>query len=851
MTMSMVTKKQMVLGALCGGLLCSCSEPLDALFPESFKLNADIDCGDGIAAPPIPLGVIDGWSIDAGWESRVLCEHRHSHSYVDVSIPGNLCLGLNLGTGAMAAHPPVADGPGTYIVSFAALVDNDQRIEVAVSRGTDSESPDWARCVSVGLECFRPCEAPTKAGPRLCRPFVRFHDTPKLKLETGLEHERYEAMPGHSTQDYELKCALREEHGFPLPTTGTITAEIAVEGRSIGWKIDGARVSGFGPSYQLEHSRWSCERTDRTPVEKAAQRLFVVGLPFGEAAQSPDQPGYELAFEHWSPDERLCGGGSSSARESDGAWMCVRDARYAACSEADCPEACGDGTCDTWETCSTCQSDCGICGSTPIAELGVESIECGEAFNNGGPISCDIVLVNKGTASAGEFDNQLRLSHDETFSSADTLLGSCTSSALEAGSTSMITCNGTVPAATEAGTWYLGLIADSSDAVAELDESNNVRSKAITVVSDYVPPTDLVIESVDCYTPSVKTGQELKCLVTVKNVGGLDAGPFLVDLLLSKDLLIDPSDIPLDALATCKSPGITGGLSQTLNCVATIPLDTPVDFYYVGAMADSHGEVPESDKSNNIGYDSNLVVVNKGPADLVVTSLNCPMSAMSPGTISCSVTIKNQGASNASSFSNEMWLSTDTIIDNFFDKKIGDCNVSIGLSAGQSTTMTCGGTIPMGQSGFKNVVIKADSSSPGVTESDETNNTGFDSINIQGGLADLVVTSLNCPMNATSPGSIQCSVTIKNQGSTTANFINNEMYISDNTTLDFWDKSLGTCNGPSILSSGQSQTITCSGNIPLGIVGFSKYIIVETDSTSSVTESNENNNTASKTINIQ
>lgn len=725
MKMSMVTKRQMVLGALCGGLLCSCSEPQDSLFPGSFEPNADIDCGNGIAAPPIPLGVIDGWAIDAGWESRVVCEHRHSHSYVDRSIPGNLCLGLNRGIGAMATHPPVADGLGTYIVRFAALVENEQRIEVVVSRGTDSESPDWARSVSVGLECFRPCEVATKAGPRLCRPFVRFHDTPKLKLETGLEHERYEVMPGHSAQDYELKCALRVEHGFPLPTTGTVTAEIAVEGRSIGWKIDGARVSGFGPSYQLEHSRWSCERTDRTPVEKAAQRLFVVGLPFGEAAQFPDQPGYELAFEHWSPDETLCGGGSPSPYESDGAWMCVRDARYAPCSDADCPKACGDGKCDTWETCSTCQSDCGICGSTPMAELRVESIECGESFNNGGSVSCDIVLVNKGTADAGEFDNQLWLSHDETtFSSADAFLGGCMSGPIKAGSTSTITCSGTVPYATEAGTWYLGLIADSSNAVAELDETNNVRSKVITLVSDYMPPPDLVIESVDCYTPSVKTGQELKCLATVKNIGGLDAGPFRVDLLLSKDVLIDASDTLLDTLTTCQSPGITGGLSQTLNCVATIPQDTSVGSYYVGVMADSLGEVPESDKGNNTGYDSNLVVVNKGPADLVVTSVSCPAPATSPGTISCSVTIKNQGASSASSFSNEMWLSTDTIIDNFFDKKLGDCNVPIGLSAGQSTTITCGGTIPTGQSGFKNVVIKADSSFPGVSESNENNNTG-------------------------------------------------------------------------------------------------------------------------------
>jgi len=843
----MMTKKQMVLGALCGSLLCSCSEPQDSRFPGPIESIADIDCSDGVAAPPKPLSIIDGWGIDTGWESRVMCEHKHSHSYVDLSIPGNLCLGLNRGVGAMAAHAPVADGTGTYIVEFGAHVKNDQLIEVAVSRGTNSESPDWARSVSVGLECFRPCEPENNAKTRQCRPFVRFHDTLKLKLETGLEHERYGAMPGHSAQDYELKCALREDHGFRLPTTGSVTAEIAVEGRSIGWKIDGARVSGFGPSYQLEHSRWSCERMDGTPVEKAAQRLFVVGLPFGEEAQSPDQPGYELAFEHWSPDQSLCTNAPPSVGESDGAWMCVREARYASCSQADCPEACGDGTCDIWETCSTCQSDCGICGSTLIAELGVESIECGQSVKNGEPVSCDIVLVNQGTADAGEFDNQLWLSHDETtFSSADAFLGSCMSGPIKAGSTSTITCSGTVPYATEAGTWYLGLIADSSDAVAEVDENNNLGSKAITVVSDYVSPTDLIIKSVDFCSESPG---KVECSVTVENIGGVDAGPFLVDLLLSKDEIIDPSDTLLEMI-TCQFPGVGAGSSYPMKCTGKIPLGTSFGFYYVGVKADSLDAVPESNNGNNTGHSSTFILVERSP-ELVITNVNCPSSAPSPGMITCAVTIKNQGDGDANSFTNEMWLSSDTTIDTFFDKKLGSCQFS-SLFAGQSMTKMCTGEIPAGIIGFnKYVIIDADSSFPGVSESNESNNTGYDSVSIQQAPADLVVSLVDCPMSTTSPGTISCSVTIKNQGDTSANFVKNEMRLSSDTSIDSFDMLLGNCDLQFPLAAGQSQTITCDGTIPAGKNGFNNYVGIITDSSSSVSELDENNNTGYKSVSIQ
>jgi hypothetical protein len=139
------------LGALCGVLLCSCSEPQETLFPGPLKPITELDCRDGSAPPSMPLGVIDGWSMDAGWESRVVCEHRHSHSYVNGSIQGQLCLGLNRGVGAMVAHPPVADEPGTYTVKFAAQVKNDQLIEVALSRGTDSECWIWTPARHTGV----------------------------------------------------------------------------------------------------------------------------------------------------------------------------------------------------------------------------------------------------------------------------------------------------------------------------------------------------------------------------------------------------------------------------------------------------------------------------------------------------------------------------------------------------------------------------------------------------------------------------------------------------------------------------------------------------------------------------
>ncbi|WP_438031796.1 CARDB domain-containing protein [Sorangium sp. So ce204] len=666
---------------------------------------------------------------------------------------------------------------------------------------------------------------------------MRLHSTPQLDLDATAPHGRHEVLPAHAPQDYELKCALKDEYGIPLPTAGVVTAEIVVEQRSLGWKIDGALVSGFGPAYRLDHARWSCEHADGTPAEGAAQRLFVVGLPLAEPARSLDEPGYELTVEHWSPGESRCAAAPLAGSASDGAWMCVRDVRYASCEQAACPEACGDGTCDAWETPSTCYSDCG----PRVADLAVASIDCDRPIEAGGPVSCDVVLVNQGTVDTGEFDNQLWLSSDETVFSGGALLGGCRSAGLAAGSTSTVACNGTVPPATEADTWYLVFVADSSDAVVELDESNNLGREAVVVDSDYVPPADLVIPSVYCRSPSKL--DEFECSVTVANIGKQDAGPFLVDLRLFSDALIADPDLLLN---TCQVSGVGAGSSQTISCAFTRPGEMRIGSWFVGAVADSEDTVPESDESNNTEHDWHLRLIEEGPPDLVVSSVDCPVSATSPGAITCSVRISNQGDGFASSISSEMRLSQFTNATTL-DPLLGTCD-RFSLPAGSSTTINCDGAIPGGIFGSRNVVIII--GNPAFTpESNGDNNTGYASIRIDPGPVDLVVSSVECPRSATSPGEISCSVRISNQGGSHASSFGIEMRLSRDANIASFGSRIGACDGPSLFA-GQSQTITCSGSIPAGQTGV-QYVGVIADSPSRVSESNENNNTGHATVSLQ
>lgn len=84
---------------------------------------------------------------------------------------------------------------------------------------------------------------------------------------------------------------------------------------------------------------------------------------------------------------------------------------------------------------------------------------------------------NSGDLSAGTFRVGLYLSDDATIDATDVLLASRLVTGLDAGSSDTRTVAVQIPAATAAGTWYLGAMADDQDAVVESNESDNGRAR--------------------------------------------------------------------------------------------------------------------------------------------------------------------------------------------------------------------------------------------------------------------------------------------------------------------------------------------------------------------------------------
>jgi hypothetical protein len=119
-------------------------------------------------------------------------------------------------------------------------------------------------------------------------------------------------------------------------------------------------------------------------------------------------------------------------------------------------------------------------GSTGRADLlGTYFNATPEPLFSGETFTVDVDISNLGNRSTGSsFRVSFYLSSNSTISSTDYLLGSATIGSLNAGATDAFSVNLSLPGFTNSfwfgdGTYYIGMIIDSNDAIAESNENNN------------------------------------------------------------------------------------------------------------------------------------------------------------------------------------------------------------------------------------------------------------------------------------------------------------------------------------------------------------------------------------------
>jgi subtilase family serine protease len=223
--------------------------------------------------------------------------------------------------------------------------------------------------------------------------------------------------------------------------------------------------------------------------------------------------------------------------------------------------------------------------------------------------------------------------------------------ALDVGQSTLVTFDHTY---TVAGTFNSEAVVDSTDTTLELDEDNNSRTLAVTVVPDTI---DLVITAMtvragppglacqpepQIVEPELVQGANVNICITVGNDGNAPAGPFLVEWNPDTLGLITPSP---------------STLSRQINSLgAGQSVDVPFDFVYhqsgnfrTVAKVDPFDNVAEVNEDNNLHIVN--VVVRPAPIDLVITAFSIsPASPVRGSKATATITVRNLGTYPTGSF---------------------------------------------------------------------------------------------------------------------------------------------------------------------------------------------------------
>ncbi|HUK55344.1 MAG TPA: CARDB domain-containing protein, partial [Nitrospiria bacterium] len=339
----------------------------------------------------------------------------------------------------------------------------------------------------------------------------------------------------------------------------------------------------------------------------------------------------------------------------------------------------------------------------------------------GGSLTLSNSVQNPGAFPAGSFTIAFSLSTNTTYGDGDDIAFSTTRTvnSLASGATSTATTALTIPTATPLGTYYVCVMADSGNSVTESNESNNSLCTSTTI---QVTRPDLVETAVTPNAGTVNQGATLSVSDTVMNQGALSTGAgFRVGFHLSTNTTYgDGDDV---TITTARVVGaLAAGASSSGTTNLAIAATTPPGVYYVCAMADSLGQVTESNETNNTLCSSTTVTVP--PPDLITTAVSTSATTVAKGAnFSLSNTVKNQGGSKAGSFAIGFHLSTNTTFGDGDDVAITQTrsvgSLAIGATSAGTTTLTVPGLTP---SGTYYVCAMADVNNT-VTEGDETNNS--------------------------------------------------------------------------------------------------------------------------------
>jgi subtilase family serine protease len=472
--------------------------------------------------------------------------------------------------------------------------------------------------------------------------------------------------------------------------------------------------------------------------------------------------------------------------------------------------------------------------ATPKAppDLTITSVQPPPPAGAGVSFTLAVTTRNQGAGPSESSTTALFFSANAGLDAADTRLVDLAIDPLLPGASVTSTASITIPSNVTGGTYYLFAVADADLTEAETSEFNNLSIRSIKIGPD--------LEVTALGVPLTGApGSAISVSSTIANTGGGNAGAFAVTFYLSSNYVLDGSDILLNGNRPFTS--LAAGASSPGTTDVTLPAGTAVGTYQLIAKVDGADQIVEALESNNTS--SRTIRIG---GDLTVTALTAPSLAGAGAAISVTETTTNQGTAPVPASVTRFYLSADWQVD-AGDVQLNASHAVPQLAASAASSAVTSLTIPASTvSGAYYLLAVADAANA-IPETQESNNTMSRGIQIG---TDLVVSALTVPTKGGAGLPIAITETTRNQGSGTAAPSETRYYFSTNVQLDAADTLLSPAHSVPQLDAGASHVATLSVTLPPSAATGTYYVIAKADAPGTVLETNESNNTISRTIQI-
>jgi subtilase family serine protease len=380
-----------------------------------------------------------------------------------------------------------------------------------------------------------------------------------------------------------------------------------------------------------------------------------------------------------------------------------------------------------------------------------------------------------------------------------------------------------------AGRYYLLVVTDYNNAVAELNEDNNVSRKIVNVRT-----LTRDLSSADLHVlPLLYPGQFFELKYTEINKGDQASENFSDRVMFSVDTILDDQDTRLAYTYFSRSADSETEVILNMNLPENI---APGD-YYLLLQNDWENRLNETNENNNISY-VKISAVSSQP-DLETYFEDSETEIVIGKKTSYNIFVRNKGITQSTPSILSFYISEDNLFDKsdslVFSTHFRD--LSPGSAVKVDNNFALPGYVRVGQHYLLAIADKENL----LEETDENNNIASWLINVKKALPDLFVTQLTSDSGMAFPD--RFSYVLANNSSVTAPPSVTQFYLSPDGLLSPDDYLLGEKEEAAVPAGNRLQyyfSVKMSPGFPSTPGNY--FVIAKADSRNTVAESDENNN---------